>query len=178
MQVDKRRVAHLLAPLLCAYPAAKISMETIQVYAVALSVLTEDQLQAAVLRCMRTCKFFPSIAEIMEAADEITDVTNSTRLSDEDEAWQEVLQQVHDAFVYRKPKFSRPEIEQAAMAMGWIALCEMPADQVATNRAQFLRLYKSICQRKRNEKVNNEVIMALQNGKGVLKAIASNSGRG
>jgi hypothetical protein len=144
--------------LLCAYPAARITPETIQVYAVALAELGEGPLQAAVLKCMRTCKFFPSIAEIMEAANEMVEVASGTKAKSPDEAWNEVMKQMNDAFIYRKPVFSTPEIEKAALSMGWIGLCETPTDQIGVARAQFLRLYESVCKRKKENRINDNVL--------------------
>jgi len=152
------KVIDTLAPLICAYPNAQITEETIQVYAIALSELNESELAAAVMRCMRTCKFFPSIAEILEAAQKMIEAASGTGAKDADEAWNEVQRQMQVAFVYKKPIFSTPEIEQAALAMGWIGLCETPTDQIGVARAQFLRLYEATCRRKHDKRINDNVI--------------------
>lgn len=167
MEISK--AIDILAPLICAYPAARITEETIQVYAVALSELGEAELQAGVLKCMRTCKFFPSIAEIMEQAQVMVETVNGTIVRSPDEAWNEVRQQMHEAFVYRKPVFSTPEIERAALAMGWTSLCETATDDIGTARAQFLRLYESACVRKKETRVNDNVIKLMDASRLVKK---------
>lgn len=144
--------------MILAYPSAKITPDSICVYAIALSELSPAELQAAVLKCMRTCKFFPSIAEIMEAANDMVEVASGTKAKSPDEAWNEVIKQMNDAFIYRKPVFSTPEIEKAALSMGWIGLCETPTDQLGTARAQFLRLYESVCKRKTENRINDNVL--------------------
>ena len=159
MEID--RAIDALAPLICAYPAARITEETIQVYAVALSELHETEIAAGVLRCIRTCKFFPSIAEIMDASQSVVKAANGTTCKSPDEAWKEVVQQMKDAFVYRKPVFSTPEIEQAALSMGWNSLCETPVDQAGVARAQFLRLYESVCNHRRDKSINDSVIQTV-----------------
>jgi hypothetical protein len=141
-----------------AFPNAKIGSETIVIYAKALSELSKAELSAGVLKTMRTCKFFPSIAEIMEAAQEIVEVATGTDIKSPDQAWNEVQRQMHDAFIYHKPKFSAPEIGQAAEAMGWSSLCNTPADQMGTARAQFLKLYDSVCKRKKRNRINQKVL--------------------
>lgn len=161
--MDKKTIIKIMSPLLCGYPTFKMDESMVQVYTVALSDLTEDQLSAAVMRCLRTCKFFPAIAEIREAAESLTDHVNGTGAKSPDEAWREVQQQMHDAFVYKPPVFSTPEIEQAALAMGWEALCT--TDNPEASRAHFLKMYASVCARTKNTKVNTEVLRILGGGK-------------
>ena len=140
-----------------AFPNAKINLGTIKVYIAALSCLGDAELTAAVMKCLRTCKFFPSIAEIMEQADNMVQVATGTKHKTNDEAWNEVLKQMNDAFIYRKPIFSTPEIETAALAMGWIGMCETETKDMGTIRAQFLRMYESVCSRKKEEKIDGQV---------------------
>ena len=173
----QRQAAEILRPLLAAYPNAKISADSIFVYAVALSELPPAKLQAGVLRCMRTCKpkfygYFPSIAEIMEAAQEVTDYVSGTKMASPDEAWNEVQQQMQEAFIYKTPVFSTPEVKRAALAMGWIGLCETPTNQIGTARAQFLRLYESVCNTHQGRKVNDSVVR-LVGGENAIRELAS-----
>ena len=169
---DQQMAAEILRPLLAAYPNARLTADSIFVYAVALSELHPRQLQAGVLRCMRTCKFFPSIAEIMEAAQDVTEQANGTKVAAPDEAWNEVQRQLQEAFIYKKPVFSTPEIERAALAMGWIGLCETPTNQIGTARAQFLRLYESVCSRQKSNQVNENVIR-LVGGENAMREITA-----
>lgn len=169
--MNKMQAVKILSPLICAYPNTKITEETIQVYAVALSELTEKSLTAAVLKCMRTSTFFPSIAEIMKAADDMNDVAAGTKAKSPDESWNEVQRQMEEAFVYKKPVFSTPEIELAALSMGWIGLCETPVNQIGVARAQFLKLYDSVLNRKKEEKTNSRVLELVGHVSGNMKQI-------
>lgn len=148
----------MLQPLMLAFPNAKINLGTIKVYIGALSCLSDAELTAAVMKCLRTCKFFPSIAEIMEQAENMVQVATGTKHKSNDEAWNEVLKQMNEAFIYKKPVFSTPEIESAALAMGWSGLCQTEIEDMGTIRAQFLRMYESTCKRKKEEKVDNQVL--------------------
>ena len=114
-------------------------------------------IEKSVQKLIYTKNFLPSIAEIREIAQELKDVSNGTQIKDVDEAWQEVLEQIHEAFVYRKPQFSTPEIEQAALSMGWESLCNMLTTEVGTYRAQFRDMYKVVCSRRKNIKVNQDI---------------------
>jgi hypothetical protein len=141
-----------------AFPNARINNGTIIVYVKALSCLSEAALTASVMKCMRTCKFFPSIAEIMEQAENMVQVATGTKHKSPDEAWNEVLKQMNEAYVYKEPEFSTPEIKHAALAMGWTGLCETLTKDMGTARAQFLKLYDSTCKRKQAEKIDNDVL--------------------
>lgn len=141
-----------------AFPNAKINLGTIKVYIAALSCLSDAGLTAAVMKCLRICKFFPSIAEVMEQADNMEQVSCGTKHKTNDEAWNEVIKQMNDAFVYKKPVFSTPEIESAALAMGWAGMCQTETDNMGTIRAQFLKMYESTCKRKKEAKIDSQVL--------------------
>jgi len=158
MMKSKQQTLRILAPLIMAFPNSKATEGTLEVYATALSCLSEAELTASVMKCMRTCKFFPSIAEIMEQAEHITQVASGTSHKSNDEAWTEVLKQINEAFIYRKPVFSTPEIESAALAMGWAGLCQTELEDMGTIRAQFLRMYESTCKRKKEAKIDEQVL--------------------
>jgi hypothetical protein len=147
-----------ISPLMCAYDNAKITEELAQTYAIALADIEQAALGKAVLKCLRTHDKFPRISQIRDEVDNITAAITGKRVKSPDEAWQEVVKQMREAFIYKKPVFSTPEIEQAALAMDWTALCLTETENVGTVRAQFLRLYESTCKRKKEERQNNDVI--------------------
>ncbi|MBU2701117.1 hypothetical protein Ga0466249_002228 [Sporomusaceae bacterium BoRhaA] len=144
-----------------AYQAARISNETICTYAIALSDVNRSALAAGVLKSMKACIFFPSIAEITNNSQIMVEAATGTTNKGPDEAWNEVLQQMKEAFVYKKPVFSTKEIESAALAMGWVGMCETLTEDIGTIRSQFLRLYESACKRKKETRVNNDVLNSM-----------------
>lgn len=156
MEAD--RTVDILMPLMCAYPNARIKEDTIQVYSIALSELSEVELTAGVLKCMRTCKFFPSIAEIMEASQDMVKVVTGTKEKSSDEAWEEVCQQRIECWPNRNPTFSSSEIEKAVSAMGWRSLCTAEEKDIGTTRAQFRGFYESACKRSKDRVINDNVI--------------------
>lgn len=143
------------------FPNAKIGIENIIAYAYELSDINEAELIAGVRKSKKVCRFFPSIAEILENSHDMVEVVTETRVKNSDEAWNEVLHQMKEAFIYKKPTFSTPEIETAALSMGWVGMCETETDNIGTIRAQFTRMYESVCKRKKETRVNNDVLNSM-----------------
>lgn len=159
---SEKRYALALTPLLHVCVNAKdVTQNKIRAYAIALSDLDLGALSAGVMRCLRTKTFFPAIPEIREAANTMTEYVTGTGMKSPDEAWKEVQCQMQEAFIYKKPVFSTPEIELAATSMGWTSLCATPADVIGVARAQFLKLYESVCNRKEEHKINDQVLQSL-----------------
>lgn len=160
-QEHQQQIVATLTPYFMALPQSKINAGSLVVYARALSSLTIAEIDAAMLKLMRTVKFFPTVAEIFEQADNVKNFAIGTTEKSADEAWHEVMKEVHSAFIYREPKFSTPEIRQAALNMGWTSLCNLETDAINTARAQFMRIYESILKRKADKKINREVMNVL-----------------
>ncbi len=150
-----------LTPYLLAFPHSKMTTEGLIVYAKALSGLSVAEVNAAMLKLMRTCRFFPTVAEIFETAETLRNYAYGTGLPSPDEAWHEAMREAHDKFVYGKWELSTLEIEQAVKHFGKMALCELEPEGMNTARAQFMRIYSSILTRTRDKKVNREVLEAL-----------------
>ena len=65
---------------------------------------------------------------------------------------------MHDAFVYKKPVFSTPEIESAVNSFGWIALCTSLEKDMPIVRAQVRQFYENACKRKAEADMNGYVL--------------------
>jgi len=103
-------------------------------------------LRAAALQHVATSKWFPTVAELREAA---TDIASPDHRMTAMEAWGEVAHQVRDIGSYGKPEFSNPLIRRLVDDMGWLNLChsEMPG----ADRARFIEGYKALVSRERQE---------------------------
>ncbi|MDF2857846.1 MAG: hypothetical protein K0Q87_3697 [Neobacillus sp.] len=156
--MTKEQALRTLAPLVIALSDSRVTKDKIDVYATALTCLTVEQLTAAVLKCMRTCDYFPSIAEIMRQSENMVQVANGTQRKSVDEAWEEMCKQRDDCWPHKTPKFSTKEIEQTVSAMGWTSLCTAEEKDIGITRAQFRGFYESICKRKQTEKIDNDVL--------------------
>jgi len=160
-----KAIIKLLTPYLMAYPNTKVNEGTMLVYAEALKTINLPTLEAAMLKLIQTSKFFPSVAEIIEAAEEIKDIVCDKEKATAADAWEEVIRQVNDAFIYKKPVFSSPVIEKAALSMGWTSLCNLPVEGMNTARAQFIRIYENELKRVKNKAVITNVLSRLSAAK-------------
>ena len=160
--MDKQtEIIMTLTPYLMAFPQSKMNEGSLLIYARALSSLSITEIDVAMLKLMQTCKFFPSVAEIFQAAESVKITATGSEAPSVDEAWKEVIQQVHDAFVYREPVFSTPEIKRAALNMGWTSLCNLGINEINTARAQFRDIYNGIISRGKDKKTNMAVLNTL-----------------
>ena len=139
----------------------EVSTETIKAYTALLSDIPTPQLKASVVKCTTTCKYLPSIAEIREAAMEISAEVTDSRLKTFAEAWGEIEKNVKTVGYYGKPQWSAPEIEEAVKIIGWIELCTVEQAALNTMRAQFKGIYTSICERKQQRQHNIQAFHSL-----------------
>ena len=180
----RQEIIALLMQFLPAYPTVKMSTPKEQedwkkrfaIYATVLQNESTEAINAAMLKLCRTCKFYPTVAEVLEQIESVTDYATDSRLPSPDEAWEEAMREAHDKFVYGKWELSTPEIEQAVKNFGKMALCELEPDGMNTARAQFMRIYSAICERKREAKTNQAVLDALPQSR--LRAIVGGVANG
>ena len=158
---NSEEILKTLLPYLLAYPQSKIKEEGLVIYAKALSDLTPSQVDAAMLKLLNTSTFFPSVAEIREQAENMSNFAQGKTLPTPDEAWAEVEHNARENFVYRPWTFSCEEVKLAAERYGIQSLCELKVDDVGTARAQFTRFYKSVCEQKRERKTNSAILAVL-----------------
>ena len=161
MVEHQSRIVSALTPYLIAFPNNKVTDTTLVIYAKALSELSIDEIDAAMLKLLRKNNFFPSVAEIFAQAENMRDYASANDIPTPGEAWQEAMREAHDKFVYGEWELSTPEIEQAVKSFGKMALCELTPEGMNTARAQFMRIYSGICERKRDRKTNEAVMKSL-----------------
>lgn len=122
--------------------------------------------KAAVIRVCRSSQFFPSIAQIVEAANGLD--PGREHLPTAAEAWEEVSRLIRDVGPYRVPTYSCDTVRRAARAIGWRQLCE--SENPEADRAHFLRLYESMRSRCREIR-ENEKALELSGISDIIKAI-------
>lgn len=149
----------LLAAVRKGYPNTKADAETLIVYVEALSDLTFAQVKAGLMLAMRKSKFFPTVAEICEAAEAMTAHANGHEKPDAGKAWGEVMKYI----MRRGPYDGRPfpwtceEIHEAVKRIGPMTLFEMTNDDVPTVRAQFRQIYNGVLSEKKDRKVMDTI---------------------
>jgi hypothetical protein len=154
----------ILKPLLLAYPRANMAQGNIKIYAEALTVLSAAELKAAVLRCISTLKFFPAISEIVEAAEVVANAARGITPLTAGEAWQMAMREVRRCCHVEPPQIENAAVAETARLFGWAELCCLQERDANTARAQFTKIYEGVLLRKRNRRINKNVLAVLAGG--------------
>lgn len=139
--------ADLLRKMCKCYPKTSVEVETIEVYLTLLKDLSDEMFAYAITKCMVSNKFFPTIAEIREAAMEY-----SNKVSDDPiPAWADVESEIRLAMskygVADAVPWSCPMVA-ALMRNRWRLYCEMQCSQEGTVYAQTRMAYESMVKQK------------------------------
>jgi hypothetical protein len=138
-------IESIIAQLISAYPNSEATVETIAVYDRLLRHIPAGELQIIVDQCIVECKFFPTVAEIMERYRATVHVDARITAAD---AWQEVTRAFWEVGYTGTPNFS-PITARVVASLGWRELC-MSENQMA-DRAHFMRMYDQIVERNERE---------------------------
>lgn len=111
-------VSKMMAVFASVYPV-DLSKEKTEVYSVMLADIPAEVLDATTKQLLSTCKFFPSIAEIRDAAFAIS----APDMPDALTAWQEVYKAIRRYGYDKRPEFDNPIINTTVKALGWSSLC-------------------------------------------------------
>ena len=131
--------------------------DMIAVYVASLKDVPVELLEKTCKKLMIESESRPVPATILKAANNLISEFTGDEILPWDEAWKEIEKEMHDTFVYGKPKFSRIEIEKAVNAFGWNELCEVTTKDLPIVRAQLRDMYLAICEQSRKSKVNKYV---------------------
>lgn len=143
--------------------------DRLNVYFEVLKDIPTELLAKAVMKCITTCKFLPSVAEILEECESITEtITGKPKVKDWDEAWMEIYKNWCDGSPYKpKPNWSTPEIALTVESFGWLNLLEAQSDQTQTIRAQMKALYETACKRKLKFIKNTNILQGKSGFEGI-----------
>lgn len=130
-------------------------------YVIALDELSYVEVKAALAKLSQTAKFFPTVAEIYEAARSIRATAEDNGELDAGQAWEEAMRLVKTCHVYKPWTFSNPDVEQAVKQFGKQELCALGAADVNTARAQFRRIYNDVVSRRKDREENEKVLTRL-----------------
>ena len=172
--MNETEVVSLVTLAIASYPSAqdKDPEPIVKAWQLMLADIPYGIAKAALVRVCRSSKFFPSIAEIVEAADSID--PRSEHLPTAAEAWEEVCQLIRKAGPNFIPTYSCDTVRRAARAVGWTNLCW--GDNPEANRAHFLRLYEAM-RSKHKEQREFESAIALSGTGDVVKTLAAGMGK-
>lgn len=136
--------AKLVALLQAAYPNARWSEGTIGVYEMVLVDQDFNVTGTAIHRLIRSTKFLPTIAEILEV---MADIAVGPTRSGVD-AWGDVGMAIRRIGSYGLPKFDDPIVAECVKALGWRHLCCGEASEAA-DRKNFCDMYNDLARRRR-----------------------------
>ena len=127
--------------------------------------------KAAVIKVCRSSRFFPSVAEIVDAAHELDPRTD--KLPTAAEAWEEVKKLLSSVGPYVSEKrpliFSCQTVGRAARSIGWQQLCN--SENPEADRAHFMRIYESMRSKHRETTELNKAL-ELSGMKDIVMALA------
>ena len=137
--------ASVMGALTAAFPNNKVSVDTVRVYQATLEDIPPDLLKQAALKCIATKTFFPTVAELRQAAAELRQPT--VQLSG-GEAWGQFIRlsanYANDAPLPSDAPID-PILRKTINALGWCYLCAS-TDGMA-DRAHFMKTYDAIARR-------------------------------
>lgn len=141
---DRGTIKQVMIILSAAYPRFTVTADTGRVYADLLADIDDDLLIAATKQHATSSKWFPSVAELRQAAFNIR--AKSRGIPSPAEAWGEVMREVRRVGSWGTPEFSTPLIADTVDGLGgWAALCA--SDNNVADRAHFLKIYGSLLER-------------------------------
>lgn len=149
-----KETGQLLAIIKEAHPNAFKSQSdptsTIKVWNSLLGDLEANLALAAAQAVVSTSQYPPTIAEIREAAYQIT---HPGELS-ADEAWGLTLEAIKKYGHYRQIEGLAslpPKVRKIAERMGWDSLCMAEVDKIGVERGQFIKLYNASVEREKEQ---------------------------
>ena len=149
----RETITKMMVVLSAAYPRHEVTADTGRVYAELLHDIPDDVLLAAAKQHATTSKWFPSVAELREAANKITAYSLGIRTAEE--AWLKVQAAIRrygwygesdGAGGWRVPRMLSELERNAVDALGgWKLLCH--SENAPADRAHFLRIYDNLLKR-------------------------------
>lgn len=141
-QETRIRVTEQIIRLAAAYPHAKLTDDTFDVYAEALQDVPTEILQPALIQAAQDSEFFPTLHRIREVITNILFDGTPTA----EEAWEEVSQWIAGT----KNRLDHPLIVRVVnMLGGWWQLSR--SENISVERGQFLKMYANLREREREK---------------------------
>ena len=110
-----------------------------------------DVAEKAVSKVLITSKYFPTIAEIRQAAESLNIKENG--LPPAEDAWEEVSRKLDP---YKVPEWSHPTIARAVKLIGYNNMNH--SENIAVERAQFMKIYSAYEKREKDSQINQNIL--------------------
>ena len=162
---EQQQMVMILGKYAAGYTDCKLDARGLSMYVEALQGIPLPAIEAAMKKLVRTCRFFPKVAEIILAAEDfmeyLSEQNGGSHTPTAAEAWGEVQSLAKHVPPGREWKYSHPFVQAAAERFGIYELRTLPMDGVNTARAQFMRMYDSIKSRGKEQATNRAVLKQL-----------------
>lgn len=140
--MDEKQFGEIMFILFTAFPTFKAKDNTVKVYKMMLDDIPIEFLRAGALKHTTENKWFPSVAELRDAAFSV--MINKPGIPSAFEAWQDAIEHCRRGDY---TNYSHPLIEKAVKIIGIPYWQSMPEDQEMATRAQFIKVYESLLTR-------------------------------
>lgn len=138
----------LLVSLMTAFPRAEINKATLKVYAKALAGIDEQVLEAAVARGLRSWRFFPTIAEIIEQCHALEDAMAEP--PSVEDAWAWVVKGMSCSGVGVDSTGYEIAARVVRIMGGWSMLGMGEVSQREWRRKEFVSTYRSLLEQRKD----------------------------
>jgi len=139
--MNKQDTAEMLAYLAAAYPTARITRETAQIYHDVVGNIHRDLVMEACRHLVRENAFFPSASEVVRKVARMQGVLSPPA----GVAWETVQNEIRRIGHLDYPEFVDETVSAIVKAIGWRELCL--ADNQGVVRSNFLKMYAEIADR-------------------------------
>ena len=147
LMAKEQAIIEIIDALIAAYPRNDVGKKTIPIYVQMLSDLPVEVLAMATKYHITTCKYFPTIAELRQAAADI--VCDMREIPDPHEAWNIYLRHRNDTALFDEYHPCGNEfLDRFFSAMGWK---KMLTNSLMADRSQFIKAYENYLLRERKE---------------------------
>jgi len=161
--MDKKEITNLLGLAAANFPniQGKDLRPTAVLWEKMLSDMPYDVAENALIRVLATAKFFPTVAEIREAAV----INTQPQILTAGEAYEKVLKAIRNFGSYKEAEALAsldPLTCKATQAIGWRSLCLSEEPDII--RAQWRKAYEALAQREQTEAKVPEALKQLTGG--------------
>lgn len=155
--MDRLKLINLLS---ASFARDNIKTPTIIVYVKMLADVPDELLEYSVNECIQTCKFFPTIAEIREKANNYANNNSKSPIKE----WSDVEKEIRNALKhngqYTPPTWSTPLVE-SLMKNRWQSFLEMLTSDEGVMFAQTRMAYEGMVRRKKYETQSQQTVNSL-----------------
>lgn len=156
--MDDIEFSEIMLILSTAYSGYAFKDNTVKVYKMLLNDIPVESLRMGALKHVSENKWFPSVAELREAAFSV--MLNKPSIPSSFEAWQEAIEHCR---LGDYTNYSHPLIEKAVQVIGIDYWRSMLTEQEMATRAQFIKIYESLFNRAEDDVKRLPTVTAAMN---------------